>query len=1078
MNKIYNSDTLNLFKLVSENATDLVAILNDEAKFEYVNSKAYKKLTGYKEEDLIGKTAPDLIHPKDHKKTLKSLKVVFESGENEGETRLKCKDGSYIWVTMKAVRFFGKDGKLKVLIIANEISKPKTVMTRKSEDRFKEMLDNLTEIRFWKFLQPKQAIAAYQESQEMLRLIMDSIPQYIAWKDKNLVYLGCNTNFIKLMGLEDEKDIIGKTDFELGWGEEFAVLSRINDMRVIEKSRPEYHVIESWKHKDKNIWFDINRIPLHNINGNVVGLLVTFDDITDHKKADEALQETVNELKKTNTKLKESEEKYRDLTELLPETIYEADLNFNVNYVNSSGLEKFGYTQDDLNKGLKIFNGFAPEEFQKVKSNLKRLFERKPSEPHEYLMRKKDGTPFYGRIFSAPTYKDGKAVGFRGIIHDITESKLAEQKLKESEEKYRTIFNASPDIIFLTDNNGIILDANQEMVDSLGFPSDKLCGKNILEFYAGDNYEELIKTLKETRSGKELKGLELQTRTITGKILEFDVNSVPLKKNGKVTKVLNFARNITNRKLAEQKLKESEKKYRHLFNSTPYAIWLVNLKGIVIDCNITTNNLLSIYTRDDLIGKNFRDIMKLLILKGDPKLKTLEPIFENRFKQLINGDKLEPFEFNIIRVDGKELWISLESSFVNVGNETLIQVFIKNITERKEADLKIQESEEKYRLISENANDLIFILDNKGRYLYCNETFKRILGYTQKELLGKYGNEITHPDDFNKIVSDFEKALNEGSVINEMRFRCKDGTYKWVESTCNVTYDNDGNPIKLFVVSRDISERKMMEEKLKQSEEELKSLNKELEQKVKERTKELEEKNLELQKLDKIKDEFITHAAHELKTPLISITGYTDYILYKYKNLDTEIKEDLLIVQRNIERLNKLMNQLLDVMKIESHKMELDKELRNVSDIIKNCMNELSYLIKEKNHEAILNIREDIILPVDPERIFQVISNLISNAIKFTPANGKIEISSKKDEVINQYIFEVKDNGVGLSRDELKRLFKKFEMVKQISDESYKKGTGLGLYISKGFIKAHGGKIWASSEGPNKGTTIYFTLPA
>ncbi len=953
MNKIQDLNSQNLFKLVAEDTTDLIAILNDESKFEYVNSKAHKKLTAYTEEDLIGKIATDLIHPKDQKKTLKILRSVFTSGENEGETRLKCKDGSYIWVTMKAMRFFDKDGKVKVLLIAKEITKPKTVITRKSEDRFKGLIDNLTEIRFWKFLQPKQAIAAYQESQEMLKLVMDSIPQYIAWKDKKLVYLGCNTNFIKLMGLEDGKDIIGKTDFDLGWGEEYAFTSRVNDMRVIENDIAEYHVIESWPYRNKKIWFNINRTPLHDLNGNAVGLLVTFEDITDHKKADEALKQSINELKTANKKLIESEEKYRDLTELLPETIYEADLNSNIVYLNSSGLEIFGFTQDDVKRGLSIFEGFAPEAFQRVKDNLKNLFKREIPEAHEYLMKKKDGSRFYGRIFSVPIYKDDKAIGFRGIIHDITESKLAEQKLKESEVKYR-----------------------------------------------------------------------------------------------------------------------------HLFNSTPYAIWLVNLKGNIIDCNITMNKLLAIYTKDDLIGKNFRDIMKLIIMKGDPKFRDLEPIFKERFKRLLTRDKLEPIEFKINRGDGKLFWISLESSFVNVGDETLIQVFIKDITERKEADLKIQESEEKYRLISENANDMIFSMDHEGKFLHCNEAFKRNVGYTPEEIQGVSALEISHPEDRKLLIKDFQTALKTGSGMNEARFKCKDGSYKWIESIGNMTYDLEGKPIKLFAVSRDITERKMMEEKLKQSEEELISLNKELEQKVKERTKELEEKNIELQKLDKVKDEFITHAAHELKTPLISIAGYTDYILFKYKDLDPEIKEDLLIAQRNIERLGKLMNQLLDVMKIESHKMEMNIEIINVSEIIKNCLNELSYLIKEKNHETVLNISDAINLLVDPDRFFQVISNILSNAIKFTPDNGKIEISAKKDETLNQFIFEFNDNGIGLNEVELDKLFKKFEMVKPFTDESYIKGTGLGLYISKGFIKAHGGKIWATSEGSNKGTTIHFTLPA
>ncbi|TFG15377.1 MAG: PAS domain S-box protein [Promethearchaeota archaeon] len=938
INKVCKLDSDYLFKIVSEDSNDLIAILNQESKFEYINSKAHEKLTGYTEEDLIGKSAPDLIHPKDHKKALKRLQNIYLTGSEEGEIRLKCKDGNFIWVLMKGMRFVDEDDKVKILMMAKEISKLKRQTSAESEERFKEMCDNLTEIRFWKFLQPKQAIAAYQESQAMLKLIMDSIPQYITWKDINLVYMGCNTNFIKLMGFNEEKDIIGKMDYELGWGEETAVALQLKDKSIIESDNAVYHITELWEYKGNQIWFDVNRIPLHDLEGKVVGILVTYDDITDHKKADEAL--------------KSSEQKYRDLTELLPETIYEADLDYNVTYVNSSGLTKFGYTAEDLKKGINVFDAFAPEEVKNVKENLMDLFKTNIAEPHEYLMKNKNGIQFYGRIISVPIYKDGKPNGIRGIIHDITESKLAEQKLKESEEKYR-----------------------------------------------------------------------------------------------------------------------------HLFNSTPYAIWLVNLKGIIIDCNITMNNFLSIYTREDIIGKNIREVLDLFISKGDPIFKELEPVFLERFKKIIRGDKLEPLELKVSRADGKIFWITFESSFVNVGNETLLQVFIKDISERKETELKIQESEEKYRLISENANDLIFILDVDGKFTYCNDTFKKILGYNPEELLGRFPIEFAHPEDKENILSDFKKGIMGYSGTNVSRFICKDGTFKWLESIGNISYDNEGNPIKMFTVSRDITERKMMEEKLIQSEEELKVLNKELEQKVKERTKELEEKNLELQKLDKIKDEFITHAAHELKTPLISIAGYTDYILYRYKDIEPEIKEDLLIVQRNIERLHRLMNQLLEVMKIESEKMELNKEIVNVSDIIINCIKELSYLIKEKNHEINVEIKDQIKLNVDPERIFQVLSNLLSNAIKFTPQNGKIEIKAKDDDAKENYIFEISDSGIGLSQDELERLFKKFELVKQISEGKYKKGTGLGLHISKGFIEAHGGKMWASSEGLNRGTTIHFTLP-
>ena len=190
----------------------------------------------------------------------------------------------------------------------------------------------------------------------------------------------------------------------------------------------------------------------------------------------------------------------------------------------------------------------------------------------------------------------------------------------------------------------------------------------------------------------------------------------------------------------------------------------------------------------------------------------------------------------------------------------------------------------------------------------------------------------------------------------------------------------------------------------------------------------------------------------------------------KHRNsLAPEITEDLKTVQRNVTRLEVLMDQLLDVMKIDENKLEIQKEQVNITKIINDCLDELSYLINEKNLEVILNIDHEIILNVDPNRIFTVFTNLISNSIKFTQDYGWLEISGKNVE--DKYIFEVKDNGIGLTEEELSRLFIKFERINQDS------GTGLGLFITKGIVNAHNGEIRASSDGLDKGTTFEFTLP-
>jgi PAS domain S-box-containing protein len=169
------------------------------------------------------------------------------------------------------------------------------------------------------------------------------------------------------------------------------------------------------------------------------------------------------------------------------------------------------------------------------------------------------------------------------------------------------------------------------------------------------------------------------------------IHSTPKYKDNKIIGMRGIVVDITEMKLAEQKLKESEKKYQHLFNNTPYAIWLVNLQGVIIECNEKMNKLMSIFKHTDLIGKSFRDVIKMFLAKGDPRFENLDKTFSERFKLLLKQGYLDPIEFEISRGDGKSFWITLETSFVKIGKESFIQAFIKDITDRKIAQQKVEE---------------------------------------------------------------------------------------------------------------------------------------------------------------------------------------------------------------------------------------------------------------------------------------------------------------------------------------------------------------------------------------------------
>ncbi|GAH41001.1 unnamed protein product, partial [marine sediment metagenome] len=184
------------------------------------------------------------------------------------------------------------------------------------------------------------------------------------------------------------------------------------------------------------------------------------------------------------------------------------------------------------------------------------------------------------------------------------------------------------------------------------------------------------------------------------------------------------------------------------------------------------------------------------------------------------------------------------------------------------------------------------------------------------------------------------------------------------------TLDQEGKTIKVLGTFDDISNLKLAEQKLRKSEEKLRK------------------QNIELRRLDELKNDFVTIAAHELKTPMVSITGYTDYILTHNKDLDFEIRKDLLLIQKNSQRLNLLIEKLLDVMKIDKKKMEIIREEKNIYDIIENCVEELSFQINDKKLNVIVDVRKDLYMKVDPYRIYEVFSNLFSNAVNFTLNGG------------------------------------------------------------------------------------------
>jgi len=916
-----------------ENIDDLIFILNDKNRCEYVNFQAFTER----------KKINDFIHPEDLKRVIKILKDIFRLGHGMGEAQIKYENKPFRWFEIKGKSFIdSEDNAKKVFLICRDITKFKKFEfdLNKSHARFDELADSLPEIQFWKLLQTREGKTVVQKTREMLELIFDNIPQLIYWKDTNLGYMGCNKNFALLNKIKEPTSIIGRTDKDLIWLKDNVKFIQDRETEVMRNDNPEYNAIESLiTLEGKQTWFEINRIPLHDSKGNVVGILVTYEDITIRKIAEQ--------------KLKESEKKYRHLFESSPYSIILVDRNGKLIDANPVTEKIFGRTIDDLiNKSFFDVRIKPKKILPLFKQRYTDILEGKVPEPIEVqVSRSTDNRKVWINIDDS-LVEIGDETVFQVIIQDITEKKIAEQELKKSQEELK-ILNRELEQKVLERSKDLIKSEQQyrTTIDSLNDPLH-VVDKDLKIILVNKEFK---KWLSELNIKADIFGLEIY------KAFPF------------------LPRNVF-------------EEYREVFDS-----------GMPLITMETT------------------------------KLPEREVITETR--------KIPIF---------------------SEGKVSQIITIVRDITESKEIETQLKESEEKYRKMVNNLDVGFYRGELKGKLLLHNQAFNNILGLKPYESkVGIKSSQLfANPETQKKYYKELEE---KGFVRNFIaHIRKSNGEIIILNVNAHLIYSNEEEPKEVEGTFTDITEKFSLEQELLESE------------------KKLRQQNIELKKLDKVKNDFITMAAHELKTPLISISGYTDYILMKHRSqLNLEITHDLLTVQKNVNRLEVLMDQLLDVLKIDENELKLQKELVNVSKIINDCLDELSYLINEKNLEIILNIERKIMLDVDSTRIFSVFTNLLSNAIKFTPDYRWIEISAKEED--NKYVFEVRDNGIGLVEDEIGRLFKKFERIKPpIINEHLNikdSGTGLGLYITKGIITAHGGKIWASSEGENKGSTFSFTLP-
>jgi PAS domain S-box-containing protein len=399
------------------------------------------------------------------------------------------------------------------------------------------------------------------------------------------------------------------------------------------------------------------------------------------------------------------------------------------------------------------------------------------------------------------------------------------------------------------------------------------------------------------------------------------------------------------------------------------------------------------------------------------------------------------------------------------------------------------ELSELYEFIIENTTDVIFQVElPSGKITYMNPSSLRIAGYNPEEMIGKswtnYVPKKELPRYFSKI-----KELLAGKKINDFETYVIHKDTHLVPVEFSGYFVRRGNKGYIHGIMRDVTERKRMEEALRKA-------YSELEQKVKERTAELkrvneelkkdiirrkkaEEKikqqNIELKKLDELKSMFFNITSHELRTPISSIKGYVQMLLKgSFGDINEEQREGLEVTLRNVDRLNKLIQDILDLSRLESGTMKFFPEKKEVETIIKQTVETMQSVALERKIKINLEIQNKIPpLCVDGHRIEQAMINILDNAIKFSPEESIVNIKARREK--NNVLFEIQDFGIGIPKEKQEKVFDLFYQIHSNINREFR-GAGLGLSIARGIIIAHGGKIWVESE-KGEGSTFKFTLP-